>query len=398
MNRRLLVILSIIALDAVGIGLIFPILPRLLMELTGSGEVSMLYGVVVALYSLMQLVFSPVLGAMSDRYGRRPVLLSSITGATLDYLVMAFSPLFSVLLVGRAIAGLTSANMAVATAYIADITDESERAKRFGYMSACFGIGFIVGPLIGGFLGDLWLRGPFVVAAGMNAANLALVFFALPESRDVNKAEQKPLSLRSFNPMGPMRWAFSVKPLVPLIGMVFLVGLVGNIPGTVWVLYGMDKFHWNGFTVGLSLATFGFCHAGSQVVLVGPVTKRFGELKTIIIGAAFDTAAFVIVGLATHGWVAFAIAPLFAIAGVGPPAVQSLATRDVSDDKQGELQGVLSSVTSLTAIVGPLIGTFVYASTKATMIGAVWICGAIIYLLMVPLVVARWRITKAVPT
>ncbi len=378
-----------------GIGLIFPILPLLLGELTGSSEISILYGVMVALYSLMQFIFSPVLGAMSDRYGRRPVLVASISGATVDYIVMSVSPAFGVLLVGRAIAGLTSANMAVATAYIADITDESERAKRFGYMSACFGIGFIVGPLIGGVLGDVWLRGPFVVAAVLNALNLALVFFVLPESRDLAKAVAKPLSLASFNPVGPMRWAFGVKPLVPLIGMVFLVGLVGNIPGTVWVLYGMDKFHWNGVTVGLSLATFGVCHAGSQVLLVGPVTKRFGELRTIVIGTVFDCTAFIIVGLATHGWVAFAIAPLFAIAGVGPPAVQSLATRDVSDDKQGELQGVLSSVTSLTAIVGPLLGTMLYAATKHSWIGAVWICGAVMYLVMVPLVIARRRVAPA---
>jgi DHA1 family tetracycline resistance protein-like MFS transporter len=391
MNYRLLVILSVITLDAVGIGLIFPILPRLLAELTGSSEVSVLYGVVIALYSLMQFVFSPVLGAMSDRYGRRPVLLASIGGATVDYLVMAFSPLFAVLLVGRAIAGVTSANMAVATAYISDITDETDRARRFGYMSACFGIGFIVGPLIGGVLGDVWLRGPFVVAAALNAANLALVFFVLPESRDRTRAAPKPLSLSSFNPVGPMRWAFGIRPLVPLIGMVFVVGLVGNIPGTVWVLYGMDKFHWNGQTVGFSLATFGLCHAGSQVFLVGPFTKRFGELKTIVIGTLFDCTAFVLVGLATHGWVAFAVAPLFAVAGVGPPAVQSLATKDVGEDKQGELQGVLSSVTSLTAIVGPLLGTFLYASTKHSWIGAVWICGAALYLTMVPLVLLRRR-------
>lgn len=169
------------------------------------------------------------------------------------------------------------------------------------------------------------------------------------------------------------------------------MGLVGNIPGTVWVLYGMDKFHWNGVTVGLSLATFGVCHAASQVFLVGPITRRLGERKTILIGAAFDCTAFVIIGIATHGRVAFAIAPLFAISGVGPPAVQSLASRDVGDDKQGELQGVLSSVTSLTAIVGPLLGTTLYAATKHTWIGAVWICGAVIYLAMVPLVIARAR-------
>jgi DHA1 family tetracycline resistance protein-like MFS transporter len=352
--------------------------------------VSLLYGVVLALYSFMQFVFSPVLGAMSDRYGRRPVLLASIAGATVDYLVMGITPLFSVLLVGRAIAGLTSANLAVATAYISDITEESDRAKRFGYMSACFGAGFIVGPTIGGALGDAWLRGPFFIAAALNGSNLALVYFILPESRAAD-AEKKPLSAAAFNPLGPIRWALGIPALVPLLGMVLLVGLIGNIPGTVWVLYGEEKFHWSSVTVGLSLAMFGTCHAGAQALLVGPLTKRIGELMTIVVGTIFDASAFVIVGMATHGWVAFAIAPLFALGGVGPPAVQSLATRDVGEDKQGQLQGVIASAMSLTAIIGPLVGTALYASTKATWIGAVWICGAAMYALMIPLLIARKR-------
>jgi DHA1 family tetracycline resistance protein-like MFS transporter len=390
LNRRLLVILFVITLDAIGFGLIFPVLPPLLRAVTHKEEVSLLYGVVLALYSFMQFVFSPVLGAMSDRYGRRPVLLASIAGATVDYLVMGITPLFSVLLVGRAIAGLTSANLAVATAYISDITEESERAKRFGYMSACFGAGFIIGPTIGGALGDTWLRGPFFIAAALNGANFVLVYFILPESRAAN-AEKKPLSAAAFNPLGPIRWALGIPALVPLLGMVLLVGLVGNIPGTVWVLYGEEKFHWSAVTVGLSLAMFGTCHAGAQALLVGPLTKRLGELMTIVVGTIFDASAFVIVGVATHGWVAFAIAPLFALGGVGPPAVQSLATRDVGEDKQGQLQGVIASAMSLTAIVGPLVGTALYASTKATWIGAVWVCGAAMYALMIPLLLARKR-------
>ena len=389
-NRPLFVILCVITLDAVGIGLIFPILPSLLKELTGSSEVSLLYGIILALYSLMQFLFSPVLGAMSDRFGRRPVLLVSVAGATVDYLFMAFSPLFGVLLIGRALAGVTSANLAVATAYISDITHEAERAKRFGWMSACFGVGFIVGPLIGGLVGDVWLRGPFLIAAILNAANLALVFFVLPESRPKGAAP-RPLSLASFSPVGPIRWALGIRPLVPLLGIVFMEGLIGNIPGTVWVLYGEDKFHWNGLTVGLSLATFGACHAGAQALLTGPITKRFGELKTILMGTLFDGTAFVLIGLARHGWVAFALAPFFALGGVGPPAVQSLATRDAGADKQGQLQGVIASITSLTAIIGPLVGTAVYAATKSLFIGTVWIAAASMYVLVIPLLLLRQR-------
>jgi DHA1 family tetracycline resistance protein-like MFS transporter len=340
-----------------------------------------MYGVILALYAFMQFVFSPVLGVMSDRFGRRPVLLASIAGATIDYLFMTFSPVFSVLLIGRAIAGVTSANMAVATAYISDITPESERAQRFGWMSACFGIGFIIGPIIGGTLGEVWLRSPFLAAAILNAANLALVYFILPESRT---ASTTPFDRATLNPLAPMRWALGLKALLPLLIICLIFGLVGNIPGTVWVLYGQDKFHWNGVTVGLSLATFGVCHAGSQALLTGPITKRLGELRTIALGMIFDGTAFVVIAIATHGWVAFAIAPLFALGGVGLPALQALMSREVGEEKQGELQGVVASITSLTAIIGPLVGTAVYSYSKTTWIGTVWVIGAGIYLLTLP--------------
>lgn len=386
MNKRLVVILSIITLDAIGIGLIFPILPSLLKQVTGSGDVSVLYGVILALYSLAQFVFSPVLGALSDRFGRRPVLLVSIAGATIDFLVMATSKAFWVLLIGRAISGMTAANMAVATAYISDITEEHERAQRFGYMSACFGIGFIIGPVLGGLLGAVSIRAPFLAAAALNALNFVLVYLVLPESRALEPGQ---FDLFSLNPLAPMRRALSLTALVPLFAIFMIFGLVGNIPGTVWVLYTQDKFNWDAVMVGLSLASFGLCHAGAQAFLTGPISKRFGEIKTIVIGIVFDGTAFILIGLATHGWMAFALSPFFALGGVGVPALQSLMANQVSDDKQGELQGVLASIMSLTAIVGPLVGTSVYAYTRHTWIGAVWILGALLYVFAFPLLYSQ---------
>ena len=394
MNKRLAVILSIVTLDAIGIGLIFPILPSLLKEITGSGSVSLSYGVILALYSLAQFIFSPVLGALSDRFGRRPVLLVSIAGATIDFLVMGTSKAFWVLLVGRAISGMTAANLAVATAYISDITEEHERAQRFGYMSACFGIGFIIGPVLGGLLGAMSLRAPFLAAALLNALNFALVYAVLPESRSLVPAQ---FDLFAINPLAPMRRALSLTALVPLFAISLIFGLVGNIPGTIWVLYTEDRFNWNGVMVGLSLAAFGLCHAGAQAFLTGPIAKRFGEIRTIVIGIVFDSTAFVIMGLATHGWVAFALSPVFALGGVGLPALQSLMANQVSDDKQGELQGVLASLASLTAIIGPLVGTSVYAYTKQTWMGAVWMLAAFLYVFSFPLLFAQ-RAAVARPT
>lgn len=382
MNKRLVVILSIITIDAIGIGLIFPILPGLLRQVTGSGEVSLAYGVLMALYSCMQFVFSPALGALSDRFGRRPVLLVSIAGAAIDFLVMALSQSFWVLLVGRAISGMTAANLAVATAYVSDITAEQERAKRFGYMSACFGIGFIIGPVLGGLLGAVWLRAPFAAAAVLNAVNFFLVYAVLPESRTIVPA---PFDLFAMNPLAPMRRALGLTPLLPLFAISLIFGLVGNIPGTIWVLYGQDRFQWSSVAVGLSLASFGLCHAAAQAFLTGPIAARFGELRTIVIGIVFDSAAFIVMSAATQGWVAFALSPLFALGGVGIPALQSLMANHVSDDKQGELQGVLASIASLTSIIGPLVGTSVYAATKHAQMGTVWVVSASLYVLAVPL-------------
>lgn len=382
MNKALIVILSTVALDAIGTGLIFPILPDLLVEVTGGGDIGLLYGIMLAVYAIMQFVFSPVLGALSDRFGRRPVLLLSLAGTLLDYLVMALSPLGWVLVVGRAVAGITSANMAVASAYITDITPAEQRAQRFGTVGAVMSLGFIIGPVIGGVMGAWWLRSPFLVAALFNGINLLVALFVLPESRKVSPGK---FTIQELNPLAPLVWLWNFKPLLPLVIVSVVFGLVAAIPGTIWVLYGAERFGWDSVHMGLSLSVFGICGALAQAFLVGPLSRRFGDLGTLMIGIAFDMLAYVLMAFANRGWMGYAVAPLFALGGVAMPALQSLVTSRVSDEQQGQLQGVLASLMSLAGIVGPVLTTAVFFSTKNIWIGTIWLVGAALYLLATPL-------------
>jgi DHA1 family tetracycline resistance protein-like MFS transporter len=383
MNRPLLIILSAVTLDAVGIGLIFPILPRLLASVAHVENTALLVGVMYALYAAMQFVFSPVLGVLSDRFGRRPVLLLSIAGAAVDYLLMAFAPELWMLVVGRAIAGITSANMAIATAYITDITPEAQRAQRFGLFQAMFGIGFIIGPVLGGVLGDIWVRAPFIAAAGLNGLNFLLALLVLPESRQGDRGAK--FDLRQLNPLKPFAWAFGLGRLLPMILVYFVLAFVSQVYGTVWALYGQDAFQWNGVMVGLSLGGYGLCHAIVQALLPGPVSKWLGESNAILFGIACESVALIAAGVATQGWVIFAVMPLFALGGVGNPALQSLITQQVDQDNQGRLQGVLASVISVASIIGPLFFASIYFAVAESWPGLIWLVCVGLYVLAIPL-------------
>jgi len=383
-NRPLIIILAAVTLDAVGIGLIFPILPRLLAEVTHVSNIAPYVGIMYALYAAMQFIFSPVLGVMSDRFGRRPVLLISLAGAAVDYLFMAFAPELWMLVVGRAIAGLTSANMAIATAYITDITPEQQRAQRFGLFHAMFGIGFIIGPVLGGVLGDIWIRAPFIAAAVLNGLNFALALFVLPESRPGQKDVK--FDPKALNPLIPLAWAFTLRGLLPLLLVFFILNFVGNMYGTVWALFGTDAFQWNGVMVGLSLAGYGLAHAIVQALLPGPVSRRLGERNALLVGLAFESTALLITGIATQGWIVFALLPLYALGGIGVPALQSLTTQQVGEDKQGQLQGVMASIVSLASIFGPLYFAAFYYGIKDWRPGLIWIIGVATYLIAIPII------------
>lgn len=382
-NKPLIVIFTAICLDAIGIGLIFPILPRLLQEVMHTDNIAFSIGIMTALYAAMQFVFAPVLGALSDNIGRRPVLLISLAGAAVNYAIMAFAPSLWMLLLGRAIAGLTSANMSVASAYITDISPEDQRARRFGLFNAMFGAGFIIGPVLGGLLGDHWLRLPFIAAAVLNAANLLLAFFVLPESRTPSRQR---INLATLNPLEPFKRLVSMKPLLPIVLVYFTFSAAGESYGTCWALWGFDTFGWNGVSIGLSLGAFGICQTVCQAFLPGPATRMLGERWSVLTGIAAACLALLVMALANQGWMIFAIMPVFTLVGIGNPAFQALATRKVAPDRQGELQGLLASTISLASIIAPLGFSSLYFVARENWPGGIWLSVIALYAMAVPLV------------
>jgi len=355
-NRPLIVILSTVALDAVGIGLIMPVLPGLLRDLVHSNDVTAHYGILLALYALMQFACAPVLGALSDRFGRRPVLLVSLAGAAVDYAIMATAPFLWVLYIGRIVAGITGATGAVAGAYIADITDGDERARHFGFMSACFGFGMVAGPVLGGLMGGFSPHAPL----------------------------RRPLRREALNPLASFRWARGMTVVAALMAVFFIMQLVGQVPAALWVIFGEDRFHWDATTIGISLAAFGILHSLAQAMITGPVAARLGERRALMLGMIADGTGYILLAFATRGWMAFPIMVLLASGGIGMPALQAMLSRQVDEERQGQLQGSLAALTSLTSIVGPLLFTAIYAASITTWNGWAWIAGAALYLLCLP--------------
>lgn len=392
MNKSLIVIFTTICLDAVGIGLIFPILPRLLEDVAHTHQVAPYIGIMTALYAAMQFVFAPMLGALSDNIGRRPVLLISLAGAAVNYIVMAFAPQLWMLFVGRAIAGLTSANISVATAYITDISKPEQRARRFGLFNAMFGVGFIIGPVLGGVLGDAWIRLPFLVAAVLNGCNLLMALFLLPESRE---PAQRKLQLSALNPLQPLRWIFSMKKLMPIVLLFFILSATGEVYGTCWALWGFDTFAWNGMWIGVSLGVFGVCQTLVQAFLPGPATRLLGERGAALMGVVCSCCGLVALAFTQQSWLVFAIMPLFALGGIGSPALQALATRQVDADRQGQFQGVLGSAISLASIIAPLGFSSFYFIVQQSWPGAIWLSALAIYAIAIPLIVLGTRKTAA---
>lgn len=367
-----------IFLDALGIGLIIPSMPDIIRRFNSDPEfVNQYFGYFISVYALMQFVASPVLGSLSDKFGRRPILLMSLLGAGLDYILMAFAPNLAILFIGRIISGLTGASMTVASAYMADVSDDSNRSANFGLIGAGWGFGFIAGPVIGGFLGGYDHAAPFLGAAVLNLLNFAFGVFILPES--LPKEMRRNISLSRLNPMKSIVKALRPSPILVLIWVYILLFMAGQVHPSIWTLYTQYRFQWTAFEVGLSLSFVGVSIAIAQGYLTRIVIPKLGEEKSLVMAIFVNILGFALFGLATQGWMMYAIMAATAIAGVGGPALQSLLAKHVPPSEQGELQGTLMSLASVTAILGPLLYTnlFSYYTERGHIVpGAPYICAA----------------------
>ena len=382
MTRALAVLYLAAFIDATGIGLIVPILPTVLRHLIGGSDAlrggTLHYGALIASFALMQFLFAPVLGALSDRFGRRPVMLLSLTGGALDFLLAGYAPTLWVLYLARMIGGMTASNLSVISATIADLTPPEQRARRYGAMNAALGIGWIAGPAIGGTLGQMSPALPFVLAASLNGLNLLLAIVLLPETR--RDRQLTPIRFSQLNAFASLRWLGGMRALAPLLGIYCAVCLLGQIPASLWVLYGQARYGWAPSMVGWSFACFGLLFAVSQAFLAWPLTARVGERGCLRFGMASDAAGTVLMGLSNQGWMPFAIMPLLAGGSLGMPALQGALSREVGEDRQGELQGTLSSLANLAAVIGPILATALFAATRPVLPGAVWFVGGFGYL------------------
>jgi DHA1 family tetracycline resistance protein-like MFS transporter len=354
-------------LDILGLGLIIPILPRLVESFAHHDVVtaSRLYGALGALYALMQFVCAPIIGSLSDRFGRRKVILASLFASSIDYVILIFAPNMSWLFIGRILTGITGANYSAAMAYIADISPPEKRAANFGMVGAAFGIGFIAGPAMGGLLGEKGifgidpLRAPFVAAGALTLLNWLYGCFVLPES--LAPENRRAFSWARSNPIGALR-AFRHHPAaIELAITYFLIQLAHQVFPATWVLYTEYRYGWNTFQTGLSLTVVGVMVAIVQGGLTRVVVAKVGEKKTILIGLTIATLAYIGYGSAPYGWMLYAVLCFGSLGGVTMPTIQSVISRQVGADEQGRLQGALMSLASITGILGPAILTSLFS-------------------------------------
>lgn len=362
----LLFIIITVVINMIGVGMAWPVLPKLVQQM-GDGSVSnaaYVYAVIGVLFALSQFLFSPLIGNLADKYGRRPVLLISLTGLGFDYLLTAFAPTYFWLGIVRFAGGIFAATITTANAYAADISTPENRARNFGFIGAAFGVGFILGPLLGGWLGAIDIRLPFLAAAGLAAVNVVFGYCVLPES--LPKQRRRKLSLSECNPFSTLKRIATFPALMPLMIGLFITATAQRGLEATWVLYLDFRFDWDIRAAAWSLAFVGVMYFIVQGFAVGPVVKRFGEWKTVIAGFAISGFSFLFYSSASQGWMLYPLIALYAIGnGIGAPALNAICSKTVDENRQGQLQGALQSVNALAVIVGPFAASLILAHVSS---------------------------------
>lgn len=399
--RRASVVFVLITLfiDILGMGLVFPILPRLVQSLMGGaiGEASVAYGLLLSIYAVMQFLCAPILGALSDRFGRRPIILLALAGLGLDYVLLSLAPSITFLVIGRVVAGVLGATYTPAAAYIADVSPPDKRAANFGLIGIAFGLGFIAGPALGGLLGQTNLRLPFMVCAVLTLCNFLFGLLVMPES--LKPEHRRRFNPAQANPIGALRAVWRYRSVATILPIFIAAQLAQQGLQSVWVPYTTYRFNWSVTDVGLSLAIVGLLFAISQGALVRPMVSRFGELRTLMVSLCVAVFGMVLFGLANQGWMMYAFTALYCLGlGLLGPSAQGLMSRSVPPNEQGLLQGAVTSVMTGTAIVAPpiangLFAVFISPQASVTVPGAPFFLGSI--LCLVALLLASRRSGRA---
>ena len=393
-RRALAAVLMTVAMNMIGVGLAWPILPELVQAM-GSGTISdaaAAYAVIGTIYALAQFMFSPLIGIVSDRFGRRPVMLVSLAGLTVDYVFAALAPTLVWLAFARLVGGIFGATVTTANAYVTDISEPAERARIFGLIGAAFGAGFILGPLLGGILGEIDIRLPFIAAAALGALNLGFAFLFLPESLAAPNRRGKP-DWREANPLSSLRKIAGFPALTPLLVALLVTATTQRGLEGTWVLYTEFRFGWGLREAAWSLAFVGAMYVIVQGFLVGPAVRLFGDRPTVIAGFAVSCLSLALYGVAETGWMVYPLIALYVIGnGLGSPALTAICSKSVDPDRQGQLQGTLQSINALAIIFGPLLASLVLAHVSAPdplfdVPGLWFIGGALVFALSVVLAI-----------
>jgi DHA1 family tetracycline resistance protein-like MFS transporter len=371
-----------IIIDSTGLGIIIPSLPSLVADVSNVGvsESAKYYGIILGSYALMQFIFSPIIGSLSDHYGRRPILLMSLFGLGLDYVFMYFAPSIAWLVIGRCLSGMFGASYTTASAYIADISTPENKTKNFGLVGAAFGIGFIIGPAIGCLLGDFNMRAPFLFAAGLSLLNLIYGAFVLKESLALEN--RRNFSFTRANPIGAFFQLKKYKNFAWVFVVIFLLFFGAMAIQSTWNYYTMEKFGWKIKDVGLSLTFVGICIALIQGALAGTLSKKIGNIKTAYLSISITIITMILIGAASQSWMIYCLMLPYAFSGLADPAIRAILSNKTSESEQGELQGVITSVLSIAEILGPPIMMalfyFFTTHTKSPIYGIPFYFGALI--------------------